>query len=91
MTSAFVRLNSPGIVSAESQHNVAIVWHGNCVFERWAFELSMKQAPSIQVESMLQANLLDGGVWWSTHADDIERMTVQMEWMAQVVLLDFVD
>lgn len=83
--------NSPGIVGSEAQYNVAVVWHSDCVFEWRSFELPIQQAASVQVEGVLQADLLDCCVGRAAHADDVERVTVEMEWMAEVILLDFID
>lgn len=68
----------PGIVSSESQNDVAVVGHGDRVLQRRSFELSVQQAPPVQVEGMLQADLFDGRIRRSSHANDIERVAVEM-------------
>lgn len=83
--------NSPRVVGPKSQHNIAIVRHGEGVLQRRTFELPMEETPSVQVECVLQTDLLDCGVGRSTHSDHIERIAVKMEWMTEIVLLNLVD
>lgn len=78
------------IVGTETQDNVTVIWYGNCVLLRWQIVLSMQQTTSIQIECMLQIDLFHVGVGRSTDTDHIERVTVQMEWMTKIWLLDCV-
>lgn len=77
------------IIGSKSQYNVAIVWNGNCVLEWWQIVLSVKQSPTIQVQGMLQIDLFDIGVRRSANANDIETITMKMEGMAKIWLLNY--
>lgn len=78
------------IIGTESQHNVSIIWYGNGVLLWWQIVLSVQQTSAIQIQSVFEINFLHVSVRWSTNADYVERVSVQMERMAQIGLLDYV-
>lgn len=78
------------IISTETQHNVSIVRYGNGVLLRWQIVLSVQQTSAIQIQSVFQIDFLHVGVRWPTNADNVERVSVQMEGMAQIGLLYYV-
>lgn len=55
-------VNPPRVISAESEHDVAIVGHGDRIFLRRQVILTVQQTATIQIERMLQVDLLDGRV-----------------------------
>lgn len=50
--------------------------------------MPVQKTPPVQVEGVFQVDLFDVLVGRPSHTDDVERVTVQMERMAQVGLLD---
>lgn len=52
--------------------------------------MSVQETSSVQIEGVLQVDLFHVLVGRSSHTDDVERVTVQMERMAQVGLLNCV-
>lgn len=69
--------NSPGVISAESEHDVAVVGHGDRIFLGWQVVLTVQQTATIQIERMLQVDLLDGRVGRS--ADTYGRKIIEIE------------
>lgn len=76
------------IISAETHYHVAIVWDGDGILQWWVVVLSVQQTTAIEVERVLQIDLLHVGVGRTSNTDHIVRVTVQMERMAQIGLLD---
>lgn len=75
------------IVGSKPHYDVTVVGHGDGVLEWGQVELSVQQTAAIQIESMAQVDLLDGGIGRAAHTDHVEQVTVQVERMAQIVLL----
>jgi hypothetical protein len=76
------------VIGAEPEDDVAIVGHSDRVLSRRQIELSVEKTSPIEIQGMLQVNLLYVPVWGSAHTDDIEGVTVQVEGMTQVWLLN---
>lgn len=77
-----------GIVGAEAQNHVTVVGHGDRVLQRGLSKVTMQQTTSIQVQGVLQVDLLDVGVGRATHSDDVEGVSVQVERVTEIGLLD---
>lgn len=80
-----------GVVGSEPENNVAVVRDSDRVLESGFAEVTMQQTSSVQVEGVFQIDLLDVGIWRSTHTDHVESVSVQVERVTQVRLLDLID
>lgn len=77
-----------GIVGAESQHNVAVVGYGDGVLRRRQIVLTVQETASVQVQGVFQIDLLHVGVRRPANTNHFEGVSVQVERMAQVGLLN---
>lgn len=72
-------VNPPRVISAESEHDVAIVGHGDRIFLRRQVVLTVQQTATIQVERMLQVDLLDGRVGRPADTYGAQRSKFKLE------------
>lgn len=79
------------IISSEPQYDVTVVRDSDRVLGWGQIVLSVQQTSSVQVEGVLQVDLLHVGVGRPTNTDNVERVSVQMERMTQIGLLDCKD
>lgn len=63
------------IVGSKPHHDVSIVRHGDGILEWGQVELSVQQTAAIEIESMAQVDLLDGGIGRAAHTDHVEQVT----------------
>lgn len=77
------------VVGSESEHDVTVIGHSYRVLGRRQVEVPVQETSPIQVERVFQVDLLHVLVGRPSHTDHVERITVQMERMAQVRLLDW--
>jgi hypothetical protein len=76
------------VIGTESEDNITIVGDSNCVLSRRQVELPVEKTPPIQVQGVLQVNLLHVPIRGPPHTNNIESISMQMEGMAQVWLLN---
>jgi len=79
-----------GVVSPKSEDDVSVVGDGNGVLCGRKVELPVEETSPVEIESVFQVDLLDVLVRRSAHTDDVEGVTVKMERMTKVRLLDFI-
>lgn len=77
-----------GVVCPEPQHHVSVVGNGDGVLPWWEIELSVEKTLPVQVQCVLQVDFPNVGVWGSAYTDHVEGVTVKMERVAQIWLLD---
>lgn len=65
-----------GIISAESENDVAIIWNGDGVLGRWQIELSVEQTSLIKIQRVLQIDLFHIFVRGTANTDHVESVSV---------------
>lgn len=65
-----------GIISAESENDVAIIRNGDGVLGRWQIELSVEQTSLIKIQRVLQIDLFHIFVRGTANTDHVESVSV---------------
>lgn len=77
------------VVGSEPEHDVTVIGHSYRILGRRQVEVPVQETSPIQVERVFQVDLLHVLIGRPSHTDYVKRITVQMERMAQVRLLDW--
>lgn len=77
------------VVGSEPEHYVTVIGHSYRVLGWRQVEVPVQETSPVQVERVFQVDLLHVLIGRPSHTDHVERITVQMERMAQVRLLDW--
>lgn len=65
-----------GIISAESENDVAIIRNGDGVLGRWQIELSVEQTSLIKIQRVLQIDLFHIFIRGTANTDHVESVSV---------------
>lgn len=65
-----------GIISAESENDVAIIRNGDGVLGRWQIELSVEQTSLIKIQRVFQIDLFHVFVRGTANTDHVESVSV---------------
>lgn len=77
-----------GIVCPKPQDDVTVVWNRDGILSGWQIELSVEQTLSVEIQSVFQVYLGYVAVLRSSDTDHVEGVSMEMERVTQVWLLD---